>query len=345
MHLHVLGDPAETATAPARPPRDGYTVRVSVLEQCQLRCAYCLPGSVVSPTVKRAWLRAPAHAAIATELARHGIRKVRFTGGEPLLRPDLVDIVAAWKGALDAAGSTAGLYLTTNGLKLPDTAHALRDAGLVGATVHLDTLDEAKYRTVMGPGSVADALRGLDMAQAVLGAAKLNMVVQRGVNDDELTAFLAFGAARGIDVRFIELMNTGSARGYVAETFMSGADIVARIAQTQPVEAVPRVHPADPSARYRLASGQTFGVIASDTQSFCDACDRVRVSASGQIRGCLYAPAGKAVLGPASGYAADAPGLGARVAAALGEKRSFHPLAAAKGLDGRQEFSMADVGG
>jgi cyclic pyranopterin phosphate synthase len=347
--------------------RSSYALRVSVLEQCQLDCRYCRPGAVVSPVQRARWLSAAEHARLAPLFLAAGVRKVRFTGGEPTLRPDLPDVVAAWTAA--GAGAVA---LTTNGLRLPPLLPALVHAGLRAVTVHLDTLQPARVAAVMGPGAdVFGALAAMDAAQAAGLSVKWNCVVQRGVNDDELHAMLAAAADRGVELRFIEQMNTGSAAGYVRETFLSGADIVAGVAARARVRALPRRHGSDPAALWatgrpvrhapaatttsapsRTATTTTttttadhgddvvFGVIASDTEPFCDACDRLRLSADGRVRGCLYEPGGLP-LGAALRGGADDDALAALLAAALQGKRSHHPLARVE----RAPFSMADVGG
>jgi cyclic pyranopterin phosphate synthase len=175
-------------------------------------------------------------------------------------------------------------------------------------------------------------------------AVKWNVVVQRGRNDDELGAILNEAQQRKLEVRFIELMNTGSARGYVAEVFIAGRDIVDVVAGARRgVRALPRRHPSDPAALYEDGHGTVFGVIASDTEPFCADCDRLRLSADGRLRGCLYQPGGLA-LGATLRRSVDDEGLHAVAAvldAALDDKRSHHPLSPLA----RAPFSMADVGG
>ena len=330
--------------ASARP--SSYALRVSVLSSCQLDCRYCRPNtsSATAPSVS-SWLTAGEHARLAPLFAARGVRKVRFTGGEPLLRKDLVDVVAAWAGA-----GVAELALTTNGLRLPPVLPGLVRAGLRAVTVHLDTLRADRVEDVMGRGASVEGARAAWRAARDAGLrVKWNVVVQRGVNDDELGAMLDAADAERIEVRFIEQMNTGSARGYVKETFVDGAAIVAgagRASMAPPV-AVPRRHGSDPAALWRVARNGpdgvrdvVFGVIASDTEPFCDACDRLRLSADGRVRGCLYEPGGLP-LGAALRGGADDTALGALLDAALHGKQSHHPSAPRR----RRPFSMADVGG
>ena len=317
-----------------------YSLRVSVLEQCQLDCRYCRPGSTTSATEKARWLRADEHARLAPLLLQRGVAKVRFTGGEPTLRTDLVDVVAAWRDAAVAADIALPLALTTNGLRLPPLLPSLRAAGLTSVTIHLDTLRKDRIVALMGDG--ADVDKALDATRAAVDlgfAVKWNAVVQKGRNDDELADMLAVASGLGVEVRFIELMNTGSAQGYVKETFISGRDILAKLAATATVQPVARRQPSDPAALFR-AGDVVFGVIASDTEPFCGDCDRLRLSADGRVRGCLYQPGGLP-LGAALRAGADDDGVLALLDSALDDKRSHHPLAPQP----RVPFSMADVGG
>lgn len=356
MPLPIVDDnlhlPASSGGPSGGPPGDGrasarrsrYALRVSVLEQCQLDCRYCRPGSVMTPSQTAKWLRADDHARLAPLFYARGVRKVRFTGGEPTLRADLVDVVAAWQGARslldDEQRAAAQLALTTNALRLRPLLPALQRAGLDTVTIHLDTLRADRVSALMGDGADVDAVfAAADDARGLGLGVKWNVVVQKGRNDDEIGAVLEESRRRGIEVRFIELMNTGSARGYVAEVFMSGAAIVDVVRKTRGVSPVPRRHPSDPAALY-TSDGVVFGVIASDTEPFCADCDRLRLSADGRVRGCLYQPGGLP-LGAALREGVSDGALAALLDAALDDKRSHHPLAQAP----RQPFSMADVGG
>lgn len=331
--LRVLGD--APSSAPSSAPRgrlSSYALRVSVTEACPFHCPYCLPGSVVSPTEQARRLGPAESLRLGRLLRTRGVTKVRLTGGEPLVRTDIVEVVAAWKEALPQAD----LALTTNGLLLAPLLPALAGAGLSRVTVHIDTLDDARYGVLMGKGSPSAILDAVRDARRVLDEVKLNMVVQRGKNDDELAAFLALSRAEGVQVRFIELMNTGSADAYTREVFMSGREIVACVGGTP----VPRRHASDPAALFAAPDGTVFGVIASDTEPFCGACDRLRLTADGRLRGCLY-EAGGIPLGAALKAGASDETLLALIDSALDDKRSSHPTVAPH----RVPFSMADVGG
>lgn len=315
-----------------------YALRISLLEQCNLACRYCLPGEVNAYTDTGSWMTAAEHARLAPLFARRGIQKVRFTGGEPLLRRDVTDVVRAWSAALPGAA----FAMTTNGLHLGPQVDALVDAGLTRLNVHLDSLRDERLTTLMGKaasvGTVIDACaRALSAGLSL----KLNVVAQRGQNEDEFDAFLALSRRTGIEVRFIELMDTGSAAERVAQTFMSGADVIDTIRKTRPVTALPRRHKSDPASLFRCDDdGTVFGLIASDTRPFCQHCDRLRLSAEGRLRGCLYAPGG-APLGALVRQGASDEQLLDAVDEGLDAKRSWHP----NEVISRPAFSMADVGG
>lgn len=313
-----------------------WTLRLNLLEQCQYRCRYCLPGSLRPPTRRAGWLRADELARLGRLFHAAGVRKVRLTGGEPLLRDDVEPVLDALRGAMPGVD----LALTTNGLLLGARLAGLAAAGLRRVTVHVDSLRPDRYRALMGDGDVHEVLAQVRRAREVLHEAKLNVVVQRGQNDDELLDFLAWGADAGVEVRFIELMNTGSARDYVRSAFVPGADIVARVAEGGPLTPVPRRRPEDPAALYRTARGQLFGLIASDTQAFCGACNRLRLLPDGRLRGCLYAPDG-VDLGAALRAGVGDAELAVLLEGALRAKRSFHPSAPAP----RRPFSMSEAGG
>jgi cyclic pyranopterin phosphate synthase len=317
-------------------PRRAGTLRVNLLEQCQLACAYCRPGAVRGFTPNGARLTVDEYARLAVALGGLGLRKVRFTGGEPLLHPHVDEVVAAFHRALPGVA----LAVTTNGLRLPEKLDALVAAGLSGATVHLDSLRRERASALMGDTDVLAILEAVALVRRRLTTVKVNCVVQRGRNDDEAWDFLETFGRLGVEVRFIELMNTGSAVAYTREAFVSGAAIVARIAERGPVTALPRRHAADPAALFRTHTGLTFGVIASDTAPFCGDCDRLRLSPDGRLRGCLYEPGGVDLRGPLR-QGASAAALADLVAATAAAKASHHPSRVEPG----RAFSMSEVGG
>jgi cyclic pyranopterin phosphate synthase len=328
--------PARARATPvgARPT---LALRVSVLEACQLRCRYCEPAQKIAKGARARWLNATEHARLAPLFVDEGVRKVRFTGGEPLLREDLPALVRAWRAAL----TDGELALTTNGLLLESRLAELVDAGLDRVHVHVDSLDKDTCRRAMGGGDPARALRAAAAARDAGLAVKLNVVVQRGLNDGELPAFLDVARAIDVEVRFIEMMDTGSAPAHVAATFIDGATILSRLAMTHPHTPLSRTRPSDPAERHRVVeTGQVFGLIASDTRSFCDACNRIRMSAEGALRTCLYGPPGEPLLDAIRRGATDTE-IRARVSTTIAAKESWHPSLERA----RHSFSMADVGG
>lgn len=320
-------------------PVRAVTLRVSLLAQCQYDCGYCRPGSVAAPTPPSQWLNAPEYRRLARLFGELGVRKVRFTGGEPLLRPDLLEVVSAFRQALP----DRELALTTNGQHLPRLLGALTEAGLSRATVHVDSLRQHRYEALMGAGDVSAVLAGVRGAKEKLRGVKLNVVVQRGKNDDELLDFLAWSRATGVQVRFIELMNTGSAVDYTRQVFMAEHEVLTRIGQGRSVRPIGRREEADPASLYETEDGVVFGIIASDTVPFCGACDRLRLTADGRMRGCLY-ESGGVPLGAALKSGAGDDELLAMMRLGLRLKRSHHPLQAAT-TSGAVAFSMADTGG
>ena len=314
----------------------GYTLRVSVLESCQLRCGYCLPcgSSEVSPS--RTWLNGDQYKRLARAFFHLGIDKVRFTGGEPLLRKDLPAIVEIFAKEL----SHAHFALTTNGLLFISMSDALVSAGLDSITFHLDTLRDERYGQLMGRGRIKDVLKGVDRALDLGLTVKINTVIQKSRNDDELSNFLEFSRDMGVMVRFIEQMNTGSAPRHVRNTFMSGEEILKSISQRFELHPMGRRNISDPAEVFMAKGiGVEFGLIASDTRPFCSECMRIRLSVDGRIRTCLYEPRGtKLSLAPELGPEAILFDLKSIVA----NKSSFHPM---MGSARPRSFSMSQVGG
>lgn len=314
-----------------------FTLRVNVLEQCQLDCGYCKPGTA---TVTRAAERlSPEHYARLAQalagLAPLRVRKIRFTGGEPLVRPELVEVVSAFHAHLPQVP----LALTTNGVQLARHLARLQDAGLSGATVHIDSLRQHRYRALMGDARVESVLEAVLEAKQALRSVKLNVVVQRGLNDDEVFDFLDWSVKSGVQVRFIELMNTGAARSFTQAHFLGRAELLERLSSRGPITHLARSHPADPASLHEVG-GVTFGIISSDSSPFCGDCDRLRLSPGGLLRGCMYA-AGGAPLGTLLRQTAPLTELRGLLRLALANKRSHHPALGGE----RASFSMAQVGG
>jgi cyclic pyranopterin phosphate synthase len=278
-----------------RPLRD---LRISVTDRCNFRCPYCMPREVFGPGY--AFLKDPQLMTLA-ELVRiarvfHGlgVEKIRLTGGEPLLRADVPELVRALKQDL----AMPDVALTTNGWLLEQFAPALRAAGLDRLNVSVDSLDDAVAGRMNGLGFKVDrVLRGIDAATAAGLPVKINMVVQRGVNDHEILPVCEYFRARGLPVRFIEYMDVGNTNHWSAAQVVPAREIVERVADRWPLEAAGPAYRGEVAARYRYRDGGgEIGLISSVTEPFCRDCHRARLSADGNLFTCLFASTGYNVL-------------------------------------------------
>jgi GTP 3',8-cyclase len=276
------------------------SLRISVTDRCNLRCAYCMPEENYVWLAREDILSFEEISRLADSFLALGVNKLRLTGGEPLLRrglPDLVHHLAEKPGVEDLA-------MTTNAIRLAEHAVALRDAGLHRLTISLDTLHPERFRELTRTDGHARVLAGIEAALAAnFRGTKIDMVVIRGFNDDELVPILEFGRERGIEVRFIEYMDVPGARKWKSEDVLSRDEILERVADALgPVE--PRVSPASdaehaaPANRYLLADGTIFGIVASTSTPFCAQCDRSRLTADGTWFLCLHALKGIALRPP-----------------------------------------------
>src|SRR5262245_28617366 len=265
-------------------------LRLSVTDRCNLRCAYCMPEEEYVWLPRADILSFEELGRLADVFLALGVEKIRLTGGEPLLRRDLAVLV----GILAGKRGLADLALTTNGILLAEQAEGLKRAGLARLTVSLDTLRPERFQALTRRDELARVLAGIEGARAAgFTGTKLNSVVLRGVNDDELVELLAFARERALEVRFIEYMDVGGATGWSAAHVVSRAEMLARIErELGRVEPDPAHDPAAPAERYVLPDGTRFGIIASTTEPFCSACDRARLTADGLFYTCLYAPTG-----------------------------------------------------
>jgi GTP 3',8-cyclase len=264
-------------------------LRVSLTDRCNLRCAYCMPPEGLD------WLPAP-EVLTGDEIVRLitigvetlGIREVRFTGGEPLLRRDLVSIIAATA----ALSPRPDIALTTNGIGLERRAAELREAGVDRINVSLDTLRPEVFRKLSRRDRLADVLSGLAAAAAVgFTPVKVNTVLMRDLNDEEAPALLRYCAERGYELRFIEQMPLDAQHGWKRAEMVTAEEILRLLsASFELSEDTERMRGAAPAETYLVNGGPSrVGVIASVTRPFCGACDRVRLTADGQIRNCLFA--------------------------------------------------------
>jgi len=280
----------ELLDALGRPLRD---LRISVTDRCNFRCVYCMPREVFHADYKylphAAILSFEEIARLARLFVRLGVRKIRLTGGEPLVRKGVERLV----GMLSPLG--AELTLTTNGSLLARQAAALKAAGLARVTVSLDSLDDATFRALNDADfPVAAVLEAIDAAQAAgLAPIKVNMVVKRGANDGEILAMARHFRGTGHILRFIEYMDVGSTNGWRMDDVVPSAEVVRRIDEVFPLEPLDPNHPGEVAERWRYRDGAgEIGVISSVTQAFCSSCNRLRLSTEGSLFTCLFAERG-----------------------------------------------------
>ena len=263
-------------------------LRLSVTDRCNLRCSYCMPEADYVWLPREDILHFEEVERLADVFLDLGVDKVRLTGGEPLLRRDLPDLVAR----LASRSRIRDLAMTTNGVLLADQVSALRQAGLHRLTVSLDTLRRDRFHALARSDELDRVRRGIDAAAPLFPGLKIDTVVIRGVNDDELVPLAEFGRERGAEVRFIEYMDVGGATHWSMDRVVPRAEILERLASAYgAVEPIVEETSA-PADRYRLPDGTVFGIISSTTAPFCSSCDRSRLTADGLWYLCLYARRG-----------------------------------------------------
>ncbi len=285
------------------------SLRLSVTDRCNLRCLYCMPEEEYKWIERTEILTFEELATLARVFMSLGVDRLRLTGGEPLLRRDLPQLVAMLRqSGLPQQPSSNGdsalskpslglrdLALTTNGLLLAAQARDLRQAGLDRVTISLDTLRPERFRALARYGAIADVLAGVRAAcEAGFDRLKINSVVIRGFNDDELGDMIAFGQRIGAEVRFIEYMDVGGATHWSSSQVVSRVEILDRLrGRFGPIESLNlEAQGAAPADRFRLADGTVFGIISSTTAPFCALCDRARLTPDGLFLLCLYAHQG-----------------------------------------------------
>ncbi len=312
-------------------------LRISVTDRCNFRCTYCMPAEGVEWLPRPDLLTYEETERIARLLVeRFGFDCIRLTGGEPTVRARLPVLIAK------LARLGVDLALTTNGATLATMAEDLATAGLRRINVSLDSLRPDRFLAITRRDALDTVVAGIEAAVvAGLDPVKVNVVVTRGVNDDEVVDFARFGRDRGVEVRFIEYMPLDASERWQAEQVVPSAEVVGRIAEVFPVEGVARGH--EPAERFRYLDGAgSFGVIGSVTEPFCGSCDRVRLSAEGRLRACLFALEEHDLRGPLRD-GADDDELATMIAAVVAGKWAGHGI-------GRVDFirpakSMSQIGG
>ncbi len=271
------------------------SLRVSVTDRCNLRCEYCMPERDYVWLPRAEILTFEEIGTLVDAFTDLGVGRVRLTGGEPLLRRELPRLVRMLAGS----GRLSDLAMTTNGILLAGEAQALREAGLGRLTVSLDTLDPGRFEKLTRFDRLGRVLEGLDAAaRAGFRPLKIDSVIVRGVNDDEIVALLEYGRGVPAEVRFIEYMDVGGATHWSPEKVVSRTEILDVIARRYgPTTPLGVAGPA-PAERFALPDGTTFGIIASTTAPFCRTCDRSRLTADGIWYLCLYAAEGTDLRAP-----------------------------------------------
>lgn len=313
-------------------------LRISVTDRCNFRCTYCMPAEGMT------WL--PRTEVLSFEeierlaricVERFGFTGIRLTGGEPTVRAHLTTLVTK------LAGLGVDLAMTTNGATLRNSAHDLRDAGLHRINISLDTLDRAKFERMTRRDELANVLDGIQAAKdAGFPRVKINSVVQRGINDDEIVDLARFGRDEGLEVRFIEFMPLDATGEWENSAVVGQDEIVAAIADVFPLEPVPARGSA-PAELWRYLDGRgSVGVIPSVTKPFCGDCDRVRLTADGQFRTCLFAT-DEFDLRAAMRNGESNDELAARIQSAVGTKWAGHKINQVTFI--RPGRSMSQIGG
>ena len=268
------------------------TLRVSVTDRCNFRCVYCMPKEVYGRDhvflERKELLSLEEIARLAKIFAGLGVRKVRITGGEPLVRRNVEHLIEL------LADLGLELALTTNGSLLPQKAQALARAGLDRVTVSLDSVDEATFRALNDVDFPVDrVLEGIEAAAAAGLPVKVNAVIKRGANEDQIVPMAAFFRERGHTLRFIEYMDVGHTNGWRMDHVVPAAEIIATIDREFPLEPIDRNYSGEVAQRWRYRDNRhEIGVIASVTQAFCSDCTRARLSTDGKLYTCLFADSG-----------------------------------------------------
>ena len=264
------------------------SIRISVTDRCNIRCFYCMPevGAVFAPR-ERLLTFEEIHRLATILVGRCGVRDIRLTGGEPLVRRDLpilIQMLADLEGLED-------LSLTTNGILLTEHAEALRRAGLRRLNISLDTLDAETFRKISRRDELSRVIAGIDAAiEQGFDSIKLNALAIRGISESEVVRLIEFATSRSVAIRFIEFMPLDTDRVWQRSSVLSGDELLAIVADHfGAVQVRPRANPSQPAEEFELAGGGRLGIIRSVTAPFCGACNRLRITADGSIRNCLFA--------------------------------------------------------
>ena len=313
-------------------------LRISVTDRCNFRCTYCMPAEGLEWLPRSEVLSfEEIHRVSRIFVERFGVEGIRLTGGEPTVRANLPRLIS------QLSGLGADLAMTTNGATLRNSAEELRSAGLRRINISLDTLHPDRFEQMTRRNELENVLAGIDAAVAAgFSPVKINAVIERGVNDDEIVDLARFGRERGVEVRFIEFMPLDATGHWANDQVVGQDEIVERIAEVFPLEQMP-ARGAAPADRWRYLDGAgTVGVIPSVTKPFCGDCDRVRLTAEGQFRTCLFAT-DEFDLREIMRSGGDDDALAERIIAAVGTKWAGHQINRVEFI--RPNRSMSQIGG
>ncbi|MBP1932732.1 cyclic pyranopterin phosphate synthase [Ammoniphilus resinae] len=328
-----------------RPLRD---LRISVTDKCNFRCTYCMPAELFGPDYeflpKEKLLSFEEITRLVQIFSRLGVEKIRLTGGEPLMRKNLDSLV----GMIKQVEGIDDIAMTTNGSLLSEKVNALKQAGLKRVTVSLDSLDVGRFGQLNGRGyQVEDILHGIEVAAAAGLDVKVNMVVQRGINDQDILPMAKYFFEKGHTLRFIEFMDVGNSNGWKLDQVLPSRSILEKIHEEMPLEPVEPNYYGEVASRYRYkGTDKEIGFISSVTQAFCSTCTRARISAEGHLYLCLFASGGVDLRTPLREGKTDEEML--EMIRKIWEKRedrySEIRLSNTTGLD-RKKVEMSHIGG
>jgi cyclic pyranopterin phosphate synthase len=269
-------------------------LRLSVTDRCNLRCSYCMPEAEYVWLPREDILHFEEMSTLVDVFAQAGVDRIRLTGGEPLLRRDLPELV----NMLAKKPAIRDLALTTNGVALADQARALHEAGLHRLTVSLDTLRPDRFQALTRFNYLPQVLAGIDEASTYFSGIKIDSVIMRGTNEDELVALMEYGKRAAAEVRFIEYMDVGGATRWSPDRVVSRQEMLTVLGREYGPIAAMNEDTSAPADRFRLSDGTIFGIISSTTEPFCRSCDRSRLTADGMWYRCLYATTGTDLRAP-----------------------------------------------
>ena len=331
-----------------RPLRD---LRISVTDRCNFRCVYCMPKQIFGRDFTFMERDELLTFEEITRLARiavaHGVQKIRLTGGEPLLRKGLEELVSMLSALRTPNGQEIDIALTTNGSALAVKAKSLKDAGLKRVTVSLDSLEDATFKAVNDVDfPVAKVLEGIDEAHSVgLGPIKINMVVKGGQNDQDIVPMARHFKGSPYILRFIEFMDVGATNGWRLDDVVPASEIVSAIDGAFPLEPVDPAYRGEVARRWRYRDGAgEIGVIASVTQPFCGDCTRARISAEGRLYTCLFAATGQDLRALVRSGADDAE-LGQAIGAVWNRRKDRYSELRTEGTASLPKVEMSYIGG